>query len=70
MDFYRGILSSDRQRTGSGIGLAYVSQVIEKMHHGSIEVESRPMGGNAHLTTFHITLPVRQPKLDRLEVKR
>jgi signal transduction histidine kinase len=69
-DFYRGMLSSDRQRTGSGIGLAYVSQVVEKMHHGSIEVESRPMGGNAHLTTFRITLPVRQPKSDRPEVKR
>ena len=59
--FYRGELASDRQRTGSGFGLAYAAYVIEKLHHGTIEVECTRMGGEAHLTVFHIVLPVKQP---------
>ncbi len=60
--FYRGVLSSDRNRTGSGIGLAYASNVIEKMHHGKLNVESIPQNGQAFLTTFKVILPIQQPK--------
>lgn len=64
-EFYRGYLSSDRQRTGSGIGLSYVAQVIEDMHHGKITVQSDPQDGGAYLTTFNIILPIRQPISNR-----
>ena len=60
--FYRGEMASDRQRTGSGIGLAYADYVVSKLHHGRIEVSSTPMGGEAYLTVFHVILPISQPK--------
>ncbi|HZY43637.1 MAG TPA: GAF domain-containing protein, partial [Anaerolineae bacterium] len=60
--YYRGAKASDRRRTGAGLGLAQVRQIIEEMHHGSIGVTSKPVVGEAHLTTFTVTLPVRQPK--------
>ena len=59
--YYRGAKASDRRRTGAGLGLAHVRQIIEEMHHGSISVTSKPVVGEAHLTTFSVTLPVRQP---------
>lgn len=59
--FYRGEKASDRQRTGSGFGLAHAKQVIEDMHHGKITAQSTPQGGDAYLTTFTIRLPLRQP---------
>lgn len=47
---YRGIHSRDRQRKGTGTGL-YISDEITKVHGGKIEVDSRPVGGNANLGT-------------------
>jgi two-component system NtrC family sensor kinase len=41
---------------GTGLGLSVSYSIIQK-HHGSINVASEPGKG----TTFHITLPVRQP---------
>lgn len=60
--YYRGTRSSDRRRTGAGLGLAYARQIIEDLHHGIIAVTSEPMPGAAqpHLTSFIVILPVRQ----------
>jgi signal transduction histidine kinase len=58
--YYRGVKASDRCRTGAGLGLAHVRQVIEDLHHGTISVTSKPLFGEAYLTTFVVTLPVRQ----------
>lgn len=59
--YYRGQLSMDRNRTGSGIGLAYANKVIEQMHHGKLEVESIHVSGQAYLTTFKVILPLNHP---------
>jgi signal transduction histidine kinase len=59
--YYRGEKAADRRRTGAGFGLAHARQVIEDLHHGQITVESKHVGGSAYLTTFYITLPLRQP---------
>ncbi len=59
--YYRGTKASDRRRTGAGLGLAHARHIIEDLHHGAIHVTSKPMFGDAHLTTFIVTLPVRQP---------
>ncbi len=61
--YYRGENASDRKRTGTGFGLAHARLVIEDIHHGFIDVNSINQGGEAHLTTFSISLPVSQPKL-------
>lgn len=58
--FRRGKLSSDRDRTGSGVGLTYVEKIIEDIHHGRVDVISKPIVGEAYLTTFVVVLPVRQ----------
>lgn len=65
--YYRGELASDRKRTGAGFGLAHARQVIEEMHHGSIKVTSEPQGGDAYLTTFIVTLPIRQSQSSNME---
>lgn len=57
--YYRGILASDRKRTGAGFGLAYVRQIIEELHQGSITVTSSQQGGDAYLTTFTVRLPLK-----------
>jgi signal transduction histidine kinase len=67
--YFRGKKASDRRRTGSGFGLAHASQIIKEMHHGKIEVSSRPEGGEAFLTKFVVTLPVRQPAVSNSEKK-
>lgn len=59
--YYRGERSSDRKRTGAGFGLAYARNVIEDLHHGQISVTSMPQGSDAFLTTFSISLPIKQP---------
>lgn len=60
--FERGRLSGDRGRPGKGLGLALVWHVVTVMHNGSIDVESRNVAGGASLTTFFLTLPVKQGK--------
>jgi signal transduction histidine kinase len=60
--YYRGEKASDRKRTGSGFGLAHARLVIEDLHGGFIIVTSTPQGGDAHLTTFTVRLPIRQPR--------
>ncbi len=59
--YTRGEKASERGRTGKGFGLAFASRIIEKMHHGTITVTSKPQGGDAYLTTFTVTLPLKQP---------
>ncbi len=58
--FYRGSNAGDRRRTGAGFGLAHARRMIEDLHRGKIEGTSIPLVGNAHLTTFSITLPINQ----------
>ncbi len=60
LPYYRGAKASDRRRTGAGLGLAHVRQIVEDLHHGSIHVTSKPVAGEAHLTTFTVILPVQQ----------
>jgi signal transduction histidine kinase len=66
-DGYQGQLTKGEYRTGSGKGLSFVQQVIEK-HNGSIDVESRLVSdqpepeGEPHLNRFTIHLPYNQPK--------
>ncbi len=66
---YRGRLSQDRARVGTGIGLYDAKQVFEEAHNGLLELESHPASGpeNAlrdarghlrpHLTTARVWLP-------------
>ncbi len=58
--FTRGAKASDRRRTGAGLGLAHVRQIVEDLHHGKVEVTSRLLSGEAYLTTFTVILPVHQ----------
>ena len=57
---YRGILSSDRYRTGSGLGLYQVKKIVEA-HKGKVQIESDPASENyisgPYLTTLTIDLP-------------
>ena len=53
--FYRGDKSSGRRRSGAGLGLAIVRQLI-LAHGGQIEAGSEP----GHGTTFAITLPAAE----------
>ena len=59
--FYRGDPSRSRDHGGAGLGLAIVAAIVHA-HGGSVGVESVPGAG----TTFRITLPDRQPALERL----
>lgn len=62
---YRGKLTRDRSRTGSGFGLGRVKEIIDA-HNGRIEVESKKLGIglkiDPYLTTFRVYLPYTQPK--------
>lgn len=61
---FRGTLSDDRGRSGSGCGL-YISNLIATAHKGKILVSSEPFGqksaaGQAYLTKFSLVLPILQ----------
>ena len=63
---YRGKLTRDRQRTGSGFGLSTAKSLIEKIHHGKIEVESEQTGFGQEIdpykTTVKCCIPFTQPR--------
>lgn len=64
---YRGKLSRDRCRIGSGFGLSIVKEIIAA-HKGKIEVESKNAGSGSsakidpYITTFTVSLPYTQTK--------
>lgn len=58
---YRGRLSRDRSRIGSGLGLPEAKRVICEQHHGTIEVESE-FKVTGYKTTIIIKLPIHQPR--------
>jgi signal transduction histidine kinase len=53
---YRGYLVKDERRTGNGIGLPVVLEII-KRHKGDFEVHSVKTRGDAHLNIFTIKIP-------------
>lgn len=57
-DGYRGVLSADRFRTGSGMGLAEVKKIIEK-HSGRVSIACENKG-IAYLTEVRVYLPYYQ----------
>lgn len=59
LEEFRGKLSSDRHRTGSGFGLFQVDQIV-KLHHGKRNIESMSVGNQIigpYLTKVSIMLP-------------
>jgi signal transduction histidine kinase len=69
-DTGRGIAQEDQDKifargfstkpvgVGTGLGLAIAREMIEDAHGGEISFESEPGSG----TTFHIIIPIEQPK--------
>ncbi len=56
---YRGKLSLDRNRTGSGVGLYIVKEIIEREHKGMVSVDSVKKNGG-YLTTVTVMLPFQR----------
>jgi len=60
---YRGMLSADKHRTGSGIGLFQVKKIIEA-HHGEVSISSTNRSNDiyngVYLTEISILLPYFQ----------
>lgn len=52
-EFYRTADAKKMERTGTGLGLNLVREIVQK-HHGEIRVESKPGEGS----TFIVTLPM------------
>jgi len=64
---YRGKLSSDRHRTGSGLGLSQVKRIIDEQHNGKTEIESRPLGQSIegpYLTKVFLYIPYVQEEVE------
>lgn len=57
---YRGILSYDRERSGSGIGLFEAKKIIES-HRGTIKIESILVGDNIYYGPYKINVNIRLP---------
>lgn len=51
---YRGRHAHDRDRLGSGLGLAEVHRIARE-HHAHLDVRSEPKPGGAHLVTVKVT---------------
>src|ERR1044071_2881895 len=67
---FRGRLSSDRGRPGTGVGLAD-SLAIARAYHGNLGIESRPAAGadrtnydQPFVTTTHFEIPISRQKGD------
>jgi signal transduction histidine kinase len=56
---YKGELTKKEERTGAGLGLSTVKDVINK-HHAIIDVKSLQHSGGAYITTFTLSLPTTQ----------
>jgi signal transduction histidine kinase len=61
LDGYRGSLSSERERTGSGIGLTEAKRIIEK-HGGKIEINSIPMSADIFNGPYKTYVIVHLPR--------
>lgn len=59
--FYRADSARDRQRGGSGIGLA-IAKALTEAHGGHINVASRGPGQG---TTFTVTVPIQPPETSK-----
>lgn len=59
--YMRGEKASDKRRVGAGFGLAHARMVIDDLHKGFIDVTSVHQRGDAFLTTFKISLPIKHP---------
>lgn len=60
----RGLLSSDRLRTGSGLGLYQIKSIIDA-HHGQVELESNPLTSDEVTGPYLTNLTIRLPYIDR-----
>ena len=61
---YRGLLSKDRSRIGSGLGLSEAKRIIRELHHGTINVKSHDKL-SGYKTSVTVVLPLRQLKGER-----
>jgi signal transduction histidine kinase len=57
---YKSQLTRNEHRSGAGLGLKIVKDIIKK-HNGNISVKSIPLDGRAYMTTFTVELPRTQP---------
>jgi signal transduction histidine kinase len=62
---FRGVHSRDRFRTGSGLGLFIVNNIVRD-HSGWLTIKSRPVPGGAGVTTVEMFIPFSQRGGNRL----